>query len=73
MMFIYYAPGLLLDQFNVDIYFNGLVNALSQLCGIPVQYFMLRFKRKLNNYVLFLSSAAFAIGMYAAQELCEDC
>lgn len=43
MMFIYYAPGLLLNEFDMNIYVNGLVNAASQVIGIPVQYFLIRF------------------------------
>jgi hypothetical protein len=37
MMFIYYAPGLLLNQFAMSIYANGVVNAVSQIVGIPLQ------------------------------------
>jgi hypothetical protein len=43
MMFIYYTPGLLLDQFAMSIYLNGIVNGISQICGIPLQEILLRY------------------------------
>jgi hypothetical protein len=67
MMFIYYAPGLLLDQFDMNIYINGLVNALSQLCGVPIQELLLRTSRKFSNYLLFILSAVFAVGMWVVK------
>ncbi len=73
MMFIYYAPGLLLDQFAMNIYVNGFVNALSQLCGIPFQIWLLKFPRKKVTYLLFVSSAIFAVAMFISAELCSDC
>lgn len=64
-MFIYYAPGLLLDQFSLTIYINGLVNAASQLVAIPFQFIAIsRFPRKTSLYFIFLLSSAFAVGMY---------
>jgi hypothetical protein len=72
MMFIYYAPGLLLNQFDMSIYVNGVVNGFAQICGIPVQHFLLKFQRKFSSYLLFTSSAVFAVGMWVAQELGED-
>lgn len=69
MMFIFYAPGLLLNQFDMNIYVNGVINAASQLCGIPIQGFLLLYPRKFNNYLLFGLSAVFAVGMYLAQEI----
>lgn len=68
-MFIFYAPGLLLNQFDLNIYINGVVNAASQLCGIPIQGFLLRYPRKFNSYLLFGCSAVFAVAMYLSQEL----
>lgn len=73
MMFIYYAPGLLLDQFAMNIYVNGFVNALSQLCGIPFQLWLLKFPRKRVTYILFVASAVFSVGMFVSSELCSDC
>ena len=69
MMFIFYAPGLLLSQFDLNIYINGVVNAASQLCGIPIQGFLLRYPRKFTIYLLFGMSAMFAVGMYLSQVL----
>ena len=43
MMFIYYTPGLLLGQFAMSIYLNGIVNGISQICGIPLQEILLRY------------------------------
>lgn len=71
MMFIYYAPGLLLNQFNLDIYVNGLVNALSQLAGIPIQQLLLQYERKMSSYLLFTCSAVFAVGMWLVKDLAE--
>jgi len=69
MMFIYYAPGLLLDQFSMSIYINGLVNALSQLVAIPFQYIAIsQFNRKNANYLFFFSSALVVLIMYFVKD-----
>ncbi len=76
MMFIYYAPGLLLDQFTASIYINGYVNAGSQFMSIPMQYIAIaKYSRKKATYFFFLGSAVFALGMYFSQiESCgTDC
>jgi hypothetical protein len=67
-MFIYYAPGLLLNQFSMSIYTNGFVNALAQLCGIPIQQLLLKYERKMSGYLLCSSAAVFALAMWVVQE-----
>jgi hypothetical protein len=67
MMFIFYAPGILLDQFAMNIYVNGFVNGLSQLAGIPLQLWLLQFPRKYVTYILFATSAVFAVAMFISK------
>jgi hypothetical protein len=73
MMFIFYTPGILLSQFAMNIYINGFVNGLSQLCGIPMQLWLLKYPRKDVTYLLFASSAVFAVSMFISKELCTSC
>ena len=67
MMFIFYAPGILLGQFAMNMYVNGFVNGLSQLSGIPLQLWLLQYPRKYVTYLLFAWSAVFAVAMFISK------
>ncbi len=57
--FLYYAPLMLISQFGLDFYMNGVIVNLSDLVTYPFSYyFILTLKRRKFN--IFASIAAFA-------------
>jgi hypothetical protein len=42
VMFLYYVPALQLGEFDIDIYTNGLLSALTKLAVLPIQYYLLK-------------------------------
>lgn len=52
--FIFYAPGLMIDSFNFNIFISGLGVAVPQvLSTFASQYVIGKYKRKLINYSCF--------------------
>lgn len=55
--FIFYAPQLMLSQFHLDIFLNGLVMGLSELIAYPLCYFLItRCRRTRAAYVCFTTT-----------------
>lgn len=50
----FYAPSLMLDQFKLNIFIDGLVIGISELICYPICYFMImKTKRKTTGYLCF--------------------
>jgi hypothetical protein len=69
--FLYFAPALLLDQFQLNIYIDGLLIALSKAFAIFFQSFMLKMERRVVNFIIFAVTIFFTLGVYLSQELCK--
>jgi MFS transporter, OCT family, solute carrier family 22 (organic cation transporter), member 4/5 len=55
IIFEFYAPALMLDQFNLSLFINGMVVGFSELISYPLCYVMItRIKRKHAAYGCFL-------------------
>ena len=71
--FLFFAPALLLNQFQLNIYIDGLIIAFSKLWALLVQYILIKTKRRTANYILFSATLFFAIGIYLSETLCHNC
>jgi hypothetical protein len=70
VFFLYYVPALQLGQFDINIYINGLLSALTKLVVIPIQYYLLKMERKTMGYGLFILTSLLAIGIYFSFATC---
>lgn len=54
MIYEFYAPALMLEQFKLNIFVNGLIIGLSELLAYPgAVYVISRYKRRITAYVSF--------------------
>lgn len=56
IIFQFYAPALMLDQFKLNIFINGLVIGVSEIIAYPVCYFLIMKSRR--QYIAYACFAA---------------
>ena len=62
IMFLFFAPVLMIDKFQLNIYVNGAVNGISETLSYPMSYFLIpRVPSKTLSYATFALSAVCAI------------
>lgn len=62
IIFEFYAPALMLDQFKLDIFINGLVVGVSEIISYPICYYMItRIRRRSVAYVCYFLTFACSV------------
>lgn len=62
IIFEFYAPALMLDQFKLNIFINGLVVGVSEIISYPLCYYMItRIKRRFVAYGCFALTLACSV------------
>jgi hypothetical protein len=70
VFFLYYVPALQLGEFDINIYLNGLLSALTKLAVVPIQYYLLQMERKTMGYAFFIIGAVLCLGIYFSFGTC---
>lgn len=59
---LFYAPGLMIDQFQLSIFINGLSVSASEFIAYPIAFLLItRMKRKIMAYICFTTCLTCAV------------